>query len=148
MTSHHLHGNASAWPVKARLFATDSTFTDRVKTEILAGDIETAIKDLKSEKVAVFLDFNLKAYDSKEAMLAPNIIDFVRVFLGLKEKEDKNLDAEPPPGWVVLRSGNGIQIPLSVGKNGLFTSVVADALKEKPIPMVMNRTALSRWTNW
>ena len=113
---------------KPCLFATDSTFKDRVKTAILAGDLEPEFKDLKSERVAVFLDFDLKAYDSKEAMLAPNIIDFVRVFLGLKEKD---LAAEPPPGRVVIRNGNGIQVPLTVGKNGLFTSVIADALRGK-----------------
>jgi carboxyl-terminal processing protease len=113
---------------KPCLFATDSTFKDRVKTGILAGDLEAGFKDLKSEQVAIFLDFNLKAYDSKEAMLAPNIIDFVRVFLGLKEND---LDAEPPPGRVVLRSGNGIQLPLVDGKNGLFTSVIADGLRGK-----------------
>src|SRR5438105_1759070 len=53
---------------KPCLFATDSTFKDRVKTGILAGDLEAQFKDLKSEQVVVFLDFNLKAYDSKEAM--------------------------------------------------------------------------------
>jgi len=113
---------------KPCLFATDSTFKDRVKTAILAGDLEASFKDLKSEQVAIFLDFNLKAYDSKEAMLAPNIIDFVRVFLGLKEND---LDAEPPQGRVVMRSGNGIQPPLADGKNGLFTAVIAEGLKGK-----------------
>jgi C-terminal peptidase prc len=113
---------------KPCLFATDSTFKDRVKTGILAGDLETQFKDLKSEQVAVFLDFNLKAYDSKEAMLAPNIIDFVRVFLGLKEND---LDAEPPQGRVVFRSGNGIQPTINDGKNGLFTAVVAEGLRGK-----------------
>jgi C-terminal peptidase prc len=113
---------------KPCLFATDSTFKDRVKTGILAGDLEAQFKDLKSEQVAIFLDFNLKAFESKEAILAPNIIDFVRVFLGLKEND---LEAEPPQGRVVLRSGNGIQPPISDGKNGLFTAVVAEALKGK-----------------
>ena len=113
---------------KPCLFATDSTFKDRVKDGIHAGDLETSFKDLKSEQVAIFLDFNLKAYESKEAILAPNIIDFVRVFLGLKEND---LEAEPPQGRVVMRCGNGIQPPLSMGKNGLFTAVIAEAIKGK-----------------
>lgn len=113
---------------KPCVFATDSTFKDRVKTAIMAGDLEAQLKDLKSEHVVVFLDYYLKAFESKEAILAPNIIDFVRVFLGLKEND---LDAEPPAGRVVLRSGSGVQPPLAVGKNGLFTGVLADALKGK-----------------
>jgi carboxyl-terminal processing protease len=113
---------------KPCLFATDSTFKDRAKDGIFGGDLEEKFKDLKAEQVATFLDFNLKAYESKEAVLAPNINDFVRVFLGLKEKD---ADAEPPPGRVVFLSGFGIQPPISVGKNGLFTSVVADALSGK-----------------
>src|SRR5262249_23735769 len=113
---------------KPCLFATDSTFKDRQKNAILGGDIEAQFKGLKSEQVLVFLDFNLKAAETKEALLAPNIGEFVRVFLGLPEKD---LDAEPPPGRVVFRDGNGIQPMLTDGKNGLFTSVVADALRGK-----------------
>jgi carboxyl-terminal processing protease len=113
---------------KPCLFATDSTFKDRVKSAVFGGDLEAQFKDLKSEQVLVFLDFNLKAAVTKEALIAPNIGEFVRVFLGLPEKD---LDAEPPPGRVVLRNGNGIQPVLDAGKNGLFTSVVADALRGK-----------------
>lgn len=113
---------------KPALFATDSTFKDRVKDAIFAGDLEAQLKGLKSEQVLVFLDFNLKAADTKEALLAPNIGDFVRVFLGLPEKD---LDAEAVPGRVVFRNGTGIQPTLQDGKNGLFTSVVAEALRGK-----------------
>jgi carboxyl-terminal processing protease len=113
---------------KPCLFATDSTFKDRQKNGIFGGDLEEKFKELKSEQVSVFLDFNLKAYESKEAILAPNVNDFVRVFMGLKEKDP---DAEPPPGRVVFLSGFGIQPPVSLEKNGLFTTVVADALRGK-----------------
>jgi C-terminal peptidase prc len=113
---------------KTCLFATDSTFKDRVKDGLFGADLEEQFKGLKSEQVAVFLDFNLKAYESKEAMLAPNVNDFVRVFLGLKEKDT---DAEPPPGRVIFLSGNGIQPSVSLTKNGLFTAVMSDALRGK-----------------
>jgi len=113
---------------KPCVFATDSTFKDRVKNAILGGDLEEQLKGLKSEQVLVVIDFNLKAAETKESLLAPNIGDFVRVFLGLPEKD---LDAEPPPGRVVLRNGNGIQPVLDDGKNGLFTGVVAEALRGK-----------------
>jgi carboxyl-terminal processing protease len=111
---------------KPCLFATDSTFKDRVKNGLFGADLEEKFKDLKSEQVAVFLDFNLKAYESKEAMLAPNINDFVRVFLGVKEKDT---DAEPPPGRVAFVCGFGTQPPVAAEKNGLFTKVMADALR-------------------
>jgi carboxyl-terminal processing protease len=113
---------------KPCLFATDSTFKDRVKNGLMAGDMEPQLKGLKSEQVLVFIDFDLKAANTKEALLAPNIVDYLRVFLGLPEKD---MDAEPPPGRVVIRNGNGIQPELDDGKNGLFTSVVADALRGK-----------------
>jgi carboxyl-terminal processing protease len=113
---------------KPCVFATDSTFKDRAKNGLFAGDLEPELKGLKSEQVLVFIDFNLKAAVTKESLLAPNIVDFVRVFLGLPEKD---VDAEPPPGRVVIRNGNGIQPHLDDGKNGLFTSVVADALRGK-----------------
>jgi C-terminal peptidase prc len=113
---------------KPCLFATDSTFKDRVKNGVFGADLEQPFKELKSEQVAVFLDFNLKAYESKESMVAPNVNDFVRVFLGLKEKDP---DAEPPPGRVVFLNGTGIQPSLTVDKNGLFTSIVEEALKGK-----------------
>src|SRR5262245_52228973 len=57
---------------KPVLFATDSTFKDRVKNGLFGADVEEKFKGLKSEQVLDFLDFNLKAYHSKEAMAAPN----------------------------------------------------------------------------
>lgn len=113
---------------KPCLFATDSTFKDRLKNGVFGADLEEKFKGLKSEHVLVFLDFNLKAAITKESLLAPNIGDFVRVFLGLPEKD---VDAEPPPGRVVFRNGNGIQPVLSDGKNGLFTATAAEALRGK-----------------
>src|SRR5262249_6682837 len=44
---------------------------------------------------------------------------------------EKDLDAEPPPGRVVFRNGTGLQPILDAGKNGLFTSVVAEGLRGK-----------------
>ena len=60
------------------------------------------------------------------------------MFLGLKENDH---DAEPPAGRVVFLCGNGIQPTLTLDKNGLFTTVVADALKGKADSKVTSRTA-------
>ena len=116
---------------KPCLFATDSTFKDRVKDAIFAADIEAQLKDLKSGQVCVFLDFNLKAYESKESILLPNVNEFVRVFLGLKDAKDKEADQEPPPGRIVFLCGNGIQPPVSADGHGIFTKAVTDALGGK-----------------
>ncbi len=113
---------------KPCLFATDSTFKDRVKNAIFASEIETQVKALKSEQFCVFLDFNLKAYESKESVLAPNINEFVRAFMGIKEKDSEQ---EPPLGRVVFMSGNGILPPLAVDNQGSFTKAVVDALRGK-----------------
>ena len=113
---------------KPCLFATDSTFKDRTKNALFASEIEVAVKGLKSEQFCVFLDFNLKAFESKESILAPNINEFVRAFMGIKEKDS---DAEPPIGREVFMSGNGILPPLAVDNQGSFTRAVTDALSGK-----------------
>ena len=113
---------------KPCLFAADSTFKNRAKDGVFATEIEDQVKGLKPEQAAIFFDFDLKAYESKETMLAPNIYEYVRVFLGLKEKDT---EAEPPPGRAVFLSGNGIQPPLAKDGHGIFTLAVTEALKGK-----------------
>jgi len=114
---------------KPVVFAEDTTFKDRLKTGISPADLEEPLKGLKSEQVVVFLDLDLKAFtNTKESIKLPNIGEFVRVFLGMPEKD---LDAEPLPGRIVLRHGFGLEPQLTVGKNSLFTAVVAEALQGK-----------------
>jgi C-terminal peptidase prc len=113
---------------KPVLFAADSTFKNRAKDGVFATEIEEQVKGLKPEQAAIFFDFDLKAYESKETMLAPNIYEYVRVFLGLKEKDT---EAEPPPGRAVFLSGNGIQPPLAKDGHGIFTLAITEALKGK-----------------
>jgi carboxyl-terminal processing protease len=113
---------------KPCLFATDSTFKDRTKNAVFASEIEKELQGLKSEQVCVFLDLNMKAFESKETVLAANVNELVRVFMGLKEKD---AEQEPPIGRVVILNGNGNQPSLEIGKNGIFTTAVIDALKGK-----------------
>lgn len=113
---------------KPCLFATDSTFKDRTKNAIFASEIEEKLKNLKSEQFSVFLDFNLKGFESKESVLAPNINEFTRAFMGIKEKDSEQ---EPPTGRVVFMSGNGILPPLQVDGQGTFTKTVIEALRGK-----------------
>ncbi|WP_020472111.1 S41 family peptidase [Zavarzinella formosa] len=113
---------------KPCLFATDSTFKDRTKNAIFASEIEEKVKGLKSEQFCVFLDFNLKAFESKESILAPNINEFVRAFMGIKEKDSEQ---EPPIGREVFMSGNGILPPITVNNQGSFTKAIVDALRGK-----------------
>lgn len=113
---------------KACVFTTDSTFKDRTKDALFATEIEEKMKGLKAEHVFAFYDFNLKAYESKEAILAPDVSDFLRVALGLKEKDP---DQEVPTGRVVFLSGSAIQPPVAVDGQGVFTKSFLEAVGGK-----------------
>jgi carboxyl-terminal processing protease len=110
------------------LFASDSTFKDRAKNAITAADLEAELKNLKANEVCAMLDLDLKAFTpGKETVLEPNVMDLVRTFLGVKEKDP---DAEPPQGRVVILSGGGIQPAVIVdGKEGIFTRAVVEGLR-------------------
>ncbi|MCE9530758.1 MAG: caspase family protein, partial [Planctomycetes bacterium] len=109
------------------LFTTDATFKERAKDSLMAGELEAEFKNLKVKEVCAFLDLDLKAFEAgKEVVLEPNVMDFVRVMLGAKEKDD----AEPPPGRSVLLAGFGSNpVVLVDGKQGIFTKAVIDGLR-------------------
>ena len=120
-------GQGASVSERTCLFATDSTFKDRAKDSITAADLEPELKSLKAKEVFVLLDLDLKAFDAgKETVLEPNVMDIVRTFLGIKEKDD----AEPPQGRVVVLSGSGTNPVVTVdGKEGIFTSAVVKGLR-------------------
>ena len=109
------------------LFTADSSFKDRAKNALQAAEFEAELKNLKAKEVLGILDLDLKGFEpGKETILEPNIMDFVRVILGVKEKDD----AEPPPGRAVLLAGFGTNPVVTVdGKEGIFTKAVIAGLR-------------------
>src|SRR5262249_9088308 len=91
-------GQGASTSERTCLFASDSTFKDRAKDGVTAADIEAEFKNIKAKEVCALLDLDLKAFEpGKEQVLEPNMMDVVRTFLGVKEKDP---DAEPPAGRV------------------------------------------------
>lgn len=104
-------------------FASDSTFKDRAKNAVAAADIEEKLKNLKSQRLCVFLDVNFKGFDiGKETAPDANVTNFYKEFLG-KEDNDSNV------GRVVFLAHRGFNPSIELPKQGLFASVLLDALK-------------------
>src|SRR6516165_3982302 len=69
-------------------FATDSTFKERAKNALGAGEIESALDKLKSQKFCAFLDVNFKGFNpGKDPAPEANLTNFYREFLH-SPKED------------------------------------------------------------
>jgi len=109
-------------------FGSDSTFKDRAKDAVNAGDIEKEMEKLKSERFVALIDVFFKGWDAgKEGVPEPNPQDLYKMFLGNDDKEDH----QPPPGRVICLATNGLKQALDLEKNGLFTTALIDALKGK-----------------
>src|SRR5262249_52403902 len=61
----------------------------------------------------------------KEQVAEPNPQDLYKIFLGNDDKEDHT----PPQGRIVLLATNGLTQSLDLEKNGLFITVLVEALK-------------------
>ena len=124
-------GQGASTGERTCLFLGDSTFKDRAKDALTSSELEAEFKTVKAKEVIGVLDFDLKAFDvskekEKESVLEPNLMDFVRVLMGVKEKDD----AEPPAGRAVLLSGFGTNSSVTIdGKEGIFTKAMIDGLK-------------------
>jgi C-terminal peptidase prc len=113
---------------RACYFVKDSTFKNRAKDAIAAGDIEHALEKMKSQKLVAFLDVNFRGFDiGKETPPDPNIGAFYREFLGGSKEDDK----EPTVSRVVFLANPGLKPSLEAKGQGAFTKVVVDGLKGK-----------------
>ncbi len=135
-------GTGAAAGDRTCLFTADSTFKDRAKDALSPTELEANWKSVKAKEVLAVLDLDLKAIDAgKEPVLEPNVMDLVRVFLGVKDKDE----AEPPAGRAVLLAGSGTNPVVTVdGKEGIFTKAVIAGLRARPTKMAMSPMGLSR----
>ncbi len=120
-------GDGASVGERTCFFAADSSFRDRARDALTAIELEAVFKTVKAKEVVAFLDLDLKGFKAaKDPVLEPNIMDFVRVFLGVKEKDD----AEPPAGRVVVLAGSGTNPVVTVdGKEGIFTAAIVKGLR-------------------
>jgi C-terminal peptidase prc len=107
-------------------FGSDSTFKDRAKTAVAAGDIEKEIEQLKSKRFIALFDANLKGFDpGKESVPEPNPGDFFKMFFGSEDKEDHQI----ADGRVIFLATNGLKPSLDLEKHGLFTTAILSGLE-------------------
>jgi C-terminal peptidase prc len=109
-------------------FTTDTKFADgKFQHAVTAADIEQEFDKAKSHRVAVFLDVNFRGYDLPRGTFnEAGLQQRFEEFLG---KED---DAEQLTRPIVVVSANeGISPSQDLEKQGLFASVLLEALKGK-----------------
>ncbi len=119
-------GNGAPLGEKACYFAKDSTYKNRAKDAIAAGDIEHILDKSQSQRFVAFLDCNFLGFDAgKETAPDPNLANFYREFLG---NEDAKVNV---PSRVVFLANSGLKPSLNLGKHGIFAEAVTSGLKGK-----------------
>ncbi|HEV3202932.1 MAG TPA: S41 family peptidase [Gemmataceae bacterium] len=104
--------------------ATDSTFKDRAKNSLAAGEIESALDKIQSQKFCAFLDVNFKGFDpGKDPAPEANLSNFYREFLH-SPKEDVT-----PPGRALFLATSGLKPSPTADGHGVFNKAVLDGLK-------------------
>lgn len=108
------------------LFAADTTFKERAKTGVLGSDLEADLKAAKSQRLLVLMDIHFKGFDAgKEAVVEPTLREIISAIFGGEDKGEQPL----PRDRVFVLGTLPAADPLQKGDNGLFATVVSDALK-------------------
>ena len=107
-------------------FLSDSTFAGRDKNALGESEITDALKNLKSDRFAVFLDVNFKGYTTTAKGIAEPSLGQTpyREFLG----DDGTDDHGASPGHVVFLATNGLAASLNLPDQGLFGKMLVDGL--------------------
>ena len=110
-------------------FATDSTFKDRLKNSVAAGDIQQELDKLKKNtNFCGFIDVNYRGFDAgKDSAPDANVNGFYKEFFGKEEDEEK----ATPSGRVVFFATMGLGQAFDLEKHGSFTQVLLDGLSGK-----------------
>lgn len=111
-------------------FLADSQFATRDRSAVGESEIADALKNLKSQRVATFLDVNFKGYTAPGKGIAEPTLGQTpyREFLG----DDGTEEHAPLTGHVVFLATNGLQPSLTLlGGEGIFTKVVTEGLAGK-----------------
>ena len=108
-------------------FASDSTLTNRAKDAVSAAEVEHEIAAVKSTKLCVLLDVNFRGYDAGQDKIPETGLE--RLF----EEYDGTKDDEDGPGKpiMLLASNDGFKPSYDLDKQGLFATLVLEALRGK-----------------
>lgn len=108
-------------------FASNSTLKGRDKDAVAASDIQDALKNLKSQQFAAFIDVDFKGYTGDANSTEPGLGKSPYAeFLG---EDDGNEDHNPLGGRVLFLATNGLSTSLDLKEDGLFATAVLEGLK-------------------
>jgi C-terminal peptidase prc len=118
---------------KTCYFASDSTFKNRDKDAVAAGEIEHEMERLKSQRFVAFLDLSFKGFDLGKVK-APdlNLETRFREFMHGEVKETIGPDDEhggPLTGRVLYLASDGLIPSLDLKQHGVFAHVLVKGLK-------------------
>jgi len=83
----------------------------------MAGEMETILDKLKSNRFCAFVDVNFKGFDAgKEKFTDPDLSKFYRELLG---KDD---DAAPPQSRTIFFPNAGLKPSLDLKDHGIFAT--------------------------
>jgi carboxyl-terminal processing protease len=117
-------GEGGAIGERTCYFTTDSSFKDRAKTALNAGEIENVLDKLKSQSFCAFVDVDFHGYKAGQEKVG----DPEKIYRELIGKDD---DAGPPQDRVVFLPNSGLKPSLDLAQHGIFATVLADGLKGK-----------------
>lgn len=118
-------GNGAPLGERAVYFTSDSTFKERNKTALAAGEVEGALDKLKSQRFVALIDCNFLGFDAgKEAVPDPNLANFYRELLG-------NEDAKEAPSRVIFLANGGLKPSLNLKDHGVFAEAIISGLSGK-----------------
>ena len=119
-------GQGGAVGERTCYFTVDSTFKDRAKTALNAGDIENVFDKLKCHHFCALVNVNFHGFKAgKEKVADPDLGKFYRELLG---KDD---EVGPPQSRVIFMPNAGLKPSLDLEDHGIFAKVLADGLKGK-----------------
>jgi C-terminal peptidase prc len=111
-------------------FAADSTLQNRAKDAVSAVEIQHEFSSIKSTKLCVLLDVNFRGYDAGKEKISELGLD--KAFLEYSGSKDDDEDEEGHAKPVMLLSANdGLKPSYDLNKQGLFTTLVLEALQGK-----------------
>ena len=121
-------GRGSSAGDKTALFAKDTVFKERAKTAVLGSELETELKAAKDRKLCLLMDVAYKGFDAgKEGVPDPTLRDVSSAVFG---GEDRGEGPAPTDRVMFLATDLGHDsLTTADGKEGLFASVIATALK-------------------
>ena len=94
-------------------FAADSTFKGRARNAVAAAEIGGALKDLKTQRFAAFVDVDFKGFDAPLGQRPFPAVPLDRLFLG-GDRQPWGAEDSPLPGRALFLATDGVTVPVDL----------------------------------